>query len=537
MLSKLPRRAASCYEVGWLCALPYTELPAAILMLDHEHEPAHTENRGDENVYHYGDLNGHNVVVASMAPGRPGNTSSQRLVYPLRQSFPNMKLHLFVGIGGGVPRRPRPDDPYMDIHLGDVAISWAEKTNVPGIVHYERVETLPNGQSGPVGSLDKTSRQLLNALGGILNDKRLNRNRFHEHLARFADHPDFKHPGLDKDVLFEASYHHGNENNPSDCSECDRDQRVMRKPRPTDKMVFHEGTILSGEQVMKDPVRRDALSQKYHDAICFEMEAAGIMEDTHCLVVRGISDYCDSHKNGSWQPYAAAAAAAFAREILCQITPHNGPRSPSPYSGSHPQQVPDSDSEGQIGGGSTRGLLENAGNSQSDATYRLAERMYSEEVPSPLAHAHYSRTLRSFQRAEKTLMESGYKDPEARRSVFLRMAQLETKMTYHEREREMKERHMDNAETYIEEATLAAEMTENHRHIARTKFEQACMKGRRLKLKKKRGLDMIHRATEASTIYKEITSEGQKLQELDNNTWIALSGHADWWLRRLEPLK
>lgn len=159
--------------------------------------------------------------------------------------------------------------------------------------------------------------------------------------------------------------------------------------------------------------------------------------------------------------------------------------------------------------------------------------MYNDEVPPPLAHAHHSRTLKSFQRAETTLKELGYKDPEARRSVFLRMAQLETKMTYHEPERERRERHMDNAEAYIEEATLAAEMTENHRHIARTKFEQACMKGRRLELKKKRGLDRIHGATEASTIYKEITSEGQKLQELDNDTWIETSGHASWWLGRL----
>lgn len=46
------------------------------------------------------------------------------------------------------------------------------------------------------------------------------------------------------------------------------------------------------------------------------MEAAGLMNNFPCLVIRGISDYADSHKNDSWQDYAALAAAAFARCLL-----------------------------------------------------------------------------------------------------------------------------------------------------------------------------------------------------------------------------
>ncbi|KAL9007010.1 MAG: hypothetical protein Q9180_009736, partial [Flavoplaca navasiana] len=38
-----------------------------------------------------------------------------------------------------------------------------------------------------------------------------------------------------------------------------------------------------------------------------------------CLVVRGISDYSDSHKNKEWQPYAAATAAAYAQELIMQL--------------------------------------------------------------------------------------------------------------------------------------------------------------------------------------------------------------------------
>ncbi len=46
------------------------------------------------------------------------------------------------------------------------------------------------------------------------------------------------------------------------------------------------------------------------------MEAAGLMDNFPCLVVRGICDYADTHKNKQWQPYAAATAAAYAKELL-----------------------------------------------------------------------------------------------------------------------------------------------------------------------------------------------------------------------------
>jgi nucleoside phosphorylase len=45
------------------------------------------------------------------------------------------------------------------------------------------------------------------------------------------------------------------------------------------------------------------------------------MDSFPCLVIRGICDYADSHKNKIWQPYAAATAAAFAKELLLVIAP------------------------------------------------------------------------------------------------------------------------------------------------------------------------------------------------------------------------
>lgn len=60
---------------------------------------------------------------------------------------------------------------------------------------------------------------------------------------------------------------------------------------------------------MKHAVTRDKLA-KSRGILCFEMEAAGLMDDFICLVVRGICDYSDSHRSRDWRPYAAASAAA-----------------------------------------------------------------------------------------------------------------------------------------------------------------------------------------------------------------------------------
>ncbi|OKO97966.1 Ankyrin repeat domain-containing protein 50 [Penicillium subrubescens] len=51
------------------------------------------------------------------------------------------------------------------------------------------------------------------------------------------------------------------------------------------------------------------------------MEAARLMNQFLCLVIRGICDYLDSHKNKEWQGYAAIAAAVYTRDLLYRIPP------------------------------------------------------------------------------------------------------------------------------------------------------------------------------------------------------------------------
>jgi nucleoside phosphorylase len=72
----------------------------------------------------------------------------------------------------------------------------------------------------------------------------------------------------------------------------------------------HHSTIASGNQVIKDAAVQDKLSAELGRVLCFEIEAAGLMNSFPYLVMRGICNYADSHKNRQWQPYAAGAVAA-----------------------------------------------------------------------------------------------------------------------------------------------------------------------------------------------------------------------------------
>jgi nucleoside phosphorylase len=98
---------------------------------------------------------------------------------------------------------------------------------------------------------------------------------------------------------------------------------ILRPERSEDEdnPEIHYGLVASANQLMKDALIRDRLAAK-EAVLCFDMEAAGLMNHFPCLVIRGICDYSDSHKNKEWQGYAAMAAAAYAKDLLCRILPN-----------------------------------------------------------------------------------------------------------------------------------------------------------------------------------------------------------------------
>ena len=92
-----------------------------------------------------------------------------------------------------------------------------------------------------------------------------------------------------------------------------------RLERENGRPMVHRGLLLSGGGVIENPGDRDRLRRGDNDAICFEMEAAGIADEIPCLVVRGICDYADTHKQDGWHRYAAAVASAYAKTILLKF--------------------------------------------------------------------------------------------------------------------------------------------------------------------------------------------------------------------------
>jgi hypothetical protein len=84
------------------------------------------------------------------------------------------------------------------------------------------------------------------------------------------------------------------------------------------KREIHKHTMVILRWEIKHGATREPLRQDT-GTLCFEMEAVGLMLDFPCIVICGICDYADSHKNEQWQGYAALAAAAYAKDLLCRI--------------------------------------------------------------------------------------------------------------------------------------------------------------------------------------------------------------------------
>jgi nucleoside phosphorylase len=299
------------YHIGWICALPL-EMVAAKAMLDKIHPPL-PQARHDRNNYALGEISHHNVVIACLPSGVYGIVSAAVVAEQMLSTFRSIQFSFMVGIGGGVP------NPSTDIRLGDVVVSKPTDRH-SGVIQYDFGKTIAQGQLYQTGTLNKPPQALLTAISHLQSSYMISNPQIPQILANTrqkfpALETLFAYLGTENDFLFKSEFHHRECNNICSSGDC-CDYIVTRPTRTSNIPQVHYGLIASGSQVMKDAMTRDRLVRE-HDILCFEMEAAGLMDHFPCLVVRGICDYADSHKNENWQPYAAATAAAYARELLC----------------------------------------------------------------------------------------------------------------------------------------------------------------------------------------------------------------------------
>ncbi|KAH8711820.1 hypothetical protein GQ44DRAFT_763039 [Phaeosphaeriaceae sp. PMI808] len=300
------RLDVAAYTVGWICALP-VEFAAAQIMLDEEHLPPEGI---DPNQYTLGCIGVHNVVLVSLPAGKIGIGAAAFGAGQAMSTFRSIRFGLMVGVGGGVPSTE------ADVRLGDVVISHPANQH-GGVVQYDFGKTGEGGHMTRTGFLNAPPKELLSSITQLRVQDFQDRSSLATHLSTFNQFPRFMRENAGLDVLFEPNYKHGSG---LTCKLCDQDRVIQRPEREADKMVtLHYGTIASGNQVIKDGTTRDERSEELGGVLCFEMEAAGLMNDFPCLVVRGICDYADSHKNKTWQPHAAATAAACAKSILSLV--------------------------------------------------------------------------------------------------------------------------------------------------------------------------------------------------------------------------
>ena len=318
------------YTVVWIAPLEI-EAMAAKYMLDHVHENVKfTLKRGDDYIYTAGDINGHNVIIATFPVGHPyGVASAASLARDVKAKFPNLWFGLLVGVAAGLPDISRV--PPRDIRLGDVLVGLG-KNGSTGIVSYGfGKETAEEFHLTGAGA--NTARLVSSAIGAI---KRMGpdqwsvlrpyyesiQDKVHNDNGTFAD------PGRDNDHLFARA--------PNAVDGSPVFVEIQREPRPVatvdERVKVWYGKIGSGDTLMRNSEKRDVIRQKY-DIIGLEMEAAGVMDTIPVGVIRGVCDYADETKNKAWQPFAAATAAAYAKALLYQINPEpqiNGSGGSSP---------------------------------------------------------------------------------------------------------------------------------------------------------------------------------------------------------------
>ncbi|KAE9577815.1 hypothetical protein CGCF415_v012447 [Colletotrichum fructicola] len=323
------------FEIAVVCALPL-ESDAVSLIFDEfwGDEGGHGLGRsaGDQNSYTNGRIGDHNVVLVHLP--NMGKVSTAAAAAGLRSSYTRLKLAVLTGICGGVPRL----EGGKEIFLGDVIISQA-------VVQYDLGRQYPekfirkDTTSDNLGRPNQDIRSLLASVQGEFG-----LNRLQQQMLRTLDqiqnktaghHVVYTRPPPTEDVLLEPAYlhrHHDQYNcGCDDNAACNKamdsscldlrcaENSVLRRAHSGDSQsrdprIFF-GQVASGDTVMKSGERRDSIARE-HNVIAFEMEGAGVWDQVPCLVVKGVCDYADSHKNKVWQPYAAAVAAATTKALL-----------------------------------------------------------------------------------------------------------------------------------------------------------------------------------------------------------------------------
>lgn len=304
------------YTIAWIAPLEI-EARAALCMLDERHKGRFPVARGDDYLYHAGAMGGHNIIIATLPAGQKyGVGSAAALSGQVKKFFPNLWFGLLVGVAAGLPDLSRV--PAQDIRLGDVLVGLPDGESAGLVAYGLGKETEDGFQPLRRGHALATTEPIVrSAIGAIKIEAPNDTKKFLPYYENIRDKEHaagtFSDPGQELDVLF--SLHH------------DGSERIaVRDRRPDSRRIrAWYGPIGSGDRLWRNLRKNNELRDKY-GLIGLEMEAAGTMDQIPVGVIRGVCDYGDGHKSKTWQPFAAATAAAYARALLDEIRPRVPPQ-------------------------------------------------------------------------------------------------------------------------------------------------------------------------------------------------------------------
>lgn len=313
---------AQDYTVGWV-APTTTDFVAAQQCLDARHEVPETAiTRNGQTVYAPGKLAGHNVVIAAFLGDNYGPTI---VMMDMLRSFPNIRIVLSVDVGGGAPTEAQ------DVRLGDVVVGRS-------VIRYDydlaikrqdfhqtmtRIRPPPFVQSAV---LDLRAQHKINGFG--IQEQIDQLLATHPHLRK-----EFSRPPAERDRLFRPEFDHFSLCGHTKHCQAGSEYLIVRQERGDDnESVVHYGSIATARLFVRDARFRDEMASDL-GVICFARDApgfgdrddlpfAGPLDDLPFVVIRGICDYADSHRNNEkWEGYAAMAAAVYAKNLLGRIDP------------------------------------------------------------------------------------------------------------------------------------------------------------------------------------------------------------------------
>ncbi|KAF5982386.1 nucleoside phosphorylase [Fusarium coicis] len=339
-----PPKRRDDFHVGIVCALAIEYNAVSHVVDEFWDETKLGRSVGDPNTYSIGRIGEVNVVLVLLSG--MGKVSAASATASFRASYPNLELVLVTGVCGGVPISPSGEE----ILLGDVVISKAvvqrdfgrqypDKLEIKDTVHDHLGRPTKNIRNFVARFETDRAREKLEDKATVHLEELQLRARGQRRAANYH------FPGADKDCLFLPSYlhrHHSDCNvcmtGPKVCEAsrnasclelgCDKGQLLVRdrlnqksklqrcgREKDAQAPYVFVGHIGSGDTVLKSAEERDRLA-KAHGLIAFEMEGAGVWDEIPCIIVKGVCDYADSHKNKGWQNFAAATAAAVSKVLI-----------------------------------------------------------------------------------------------------------------------------------------------------------------------------------------------------------------------------